>query len=520
MCNPSISRIHIAYGSESGNAQALATELANQPFLQAYQTSVSTLNETDPNAFDQHTLLLVVTSSFGDGEPPENADEFLETLEKMTALSCRYCVFGLGDVAYDHFCGFSKQVDDALQHKQAKALIERVDADLNFREIFKQWLPLLQQALAELPELPVSHQLSVQVYNENTVYQAEVLEIQRLALSEPAVYHLRLSLKNSGIFYQAGDLVYVQIEQPDEVLAQYAQWFDDKSAVEMLRKKELRLLSKNLLRDVSKITGNAELKELTKISNKKALESYLYGHDLLDVLRDFDPEKKVTLADLTEITANLTARAYSISSCGKTHPEYTDLCIRHVAYHLGERDYQGTASDQLAQLRIGQKIAIFLKANPTFRLPEKLNAPLVMIGSGTGIAPFIGFLQALEGQKINVESDLFFGERHRAKDFLYQETLENYQRKGVLTHLFTAFSRDQAEKYYVQNALEEQAEHIWSRIQQGAYFYICGSKSMSKAVDDALIKIAADIGNRPYVDAFDNVVAELIAAGRLLRDVY
>ncbi|WP_109078240.1 diflavin oxidoreductase [Aggregatibacter kilianii] len=520
MCNPSISRIHIAYGSESGNAQALATELANQPFLQAYPTALSTLNDTDLNTLDNQTLLVIITSSFGDGEPPENADEFLETLEKMTALSSRYCVFGLGDVTYDYFCGFSKQVDEVLQQKQAKPLIERVDADLNFREIFKQWLPLLQQALTELPAQPLSHALSVQVYNENTVYQAEVLEIQRLAQAEPAVYHLRLSLKDSGIFYQAGDLVYVQIEQPDEALAPYAEWFGDKSAVEILRKKELRLLSKNVLRDISKITGNAELKDLTKISNKKALESYLYGHDLLDVLRDFDPEKKVSLADVTEMLANLTARAYSISSCGKTHPEYTDLCIRHIHYRLGERDYQGTASDQLAQLKVGQKIPVFVKANPTFRLPEHLNAPLVMIGSGTGIAPFIGFLQYLEGQQVKVESDLFFGERHRATDFLYQETLENFRQQGVLTHLFTAFSRDQAEKYYVQNALSAQAEHIWSRIQQGAYFYICGSKSMSKAVDDALIQIASDIGNRPYVDAFDNIVAELVAAGRLLRDVY
>ena len=520
MSNNPLSRVHIAYGSESGNAQALATELANQPCLQAYTVSVSSLNETHPSMLDSQTLLLVITSSFGDGEPPANADDFLETLENLTALSCCYCVFGLGDVTYEHFCGFSQKVDEALQSKQAQPLIERVDADIYYREIFKQWLPLLQQALNDLPQQPLSHQLSVQVYNENIVYYAEVLDIQHLAQSDPAVYHLRLSLKDSGIFYQAGDLLYVQIEQPDEVLAHYVNWFDDQSAVEILRKKELRLLSKNVLRDVSKITGNAALKDLTKISNKKALESYLYGHDLLDVLCDFDPEKKVRLADLTTILANLTARAYSISSCGKTHPDYTDLCIRHVYYSLGERHYQGTASNQLAQLKVGQKVAVFVKSNSTFHLPESLDAPLVMIGSGTGIAPYIGFLQHLESQKPTVESYLFFGERYRAKDFLYQAELENYLANGTLTRLFTAFSRDQAEKYYVQDALAEQAELIWSLIQQGAYFYICGSKSMSKAIDDALINIASTIGHRPYVDAFDNIVAELVAAGRLQRDVY
>ena len=189
MSNNPLSRVHIAYGSESGNAQALATELANQPFLQAYTVSVSSLNETHPSMLDSQTLLLVITSSFGDGEPPANADDFLETLENLTALSCRYCVFGLGDVTYEHFCGFSQKVDEALQSKQAQPLIERVDADLNYREIFKQWLPLLQQALNDLPQQPLSHQLSVQVYNENTVYQAEVLDIQHLAQSDPAVYH-------------------------------------------------------------------------------------------------------------------------------------------------------------------------------------------------------------------------------------------------------------------------------------------------------------------------------------------
>lgn len=515
-----ISHIHIAYGSESGNAEKIAQQLAQQDFLSTYSLTLATLNETDLNTLYQDTFLLIITSSFGDGEPPENADEFAEKLENLTACNVQYAIFGLGDITYEKFCGYSKQLDSLLQTKSAKPLIERVDADLNYQAIFEQWLPLVQQALTHSNEQPISHQLSVQVYGETSAYQAKVLDIQHLANSEPAVYHVRLSLQDSGIFYQAGDLIYVKVQQPDTLLAEYAKWFDDQAAIETLRYKELRLLSKNVLRDIQKICGSSELKDLTKISNKKALEQYLYGHDLLDVLRDFDPEKTMSLANLEEILANLAARAYSISSCGKTHPDYVDLCVRHIHYNLDGRTYQGTASDYLAKLQAGEFVSIFAQANPNFRLPENLNKPVVMIGSGTGIAPHIAFLQALDNQDQKVESYLFFGERYRAKDFLYQTELENYLTNGTLTQLFNAFSRDQAEKFYVQDALAQQAELVWKLIQQGGYFYICGSKAMSKEIDAALIKIADEIGGQPYVDDFNNIIAQLVAEGRLMRDVY
>ena len=302
-----ISHIHIAYGSESGNTEALAKQLHQLDWLQAHQPSLCTLNELDFSRLQADDLLLILTSSFGDGEPPANADEFANSLENLTAFPCYYALFGLGDTSYDKFCGFSQQIEALLNQKQAKALIARVDADLNYQAIFKQWLPLLQQVLQTPANETLAHDLSVKVYNEKTVYEAEVLEIKHLAQSEPAVYHLRLSLQNSGIFYQAGDLVYVQVSQPDEALALYENWFEQ--SAEGLRNKELRLLSKNVLRDLNKILDNAELKNLLKISNKKALETYLYGRDLLDVLRDFDAEKRISLQDLEECLPNLTARA-------------------------------------------------------------------------------------------------------------------------------------------------------------------------------------------------------------------
>ncbi|WP_150538535.1 diflavin oxidoreductase [Actinobacillus vicugnae] len=516
----SISHVHIGYGSESGNAEQLAQQLAQQTFLQPYQPTLATLNDTDLSSLDPHSLLLIVTSSFGDGEPPENAEDFIENyLANPTAYQGRYAIFGLGDASYDKFCGYSQKLDQLLQSQQVSALIERVDADLNYQEIFKKWLPLVERAITQPETTPVAHDLSVKVYDEKRTYQAKVLEIQPLAHAEPAVYHIRLSLKNSGIFYQAGDLIYVQVQQPAHLLDTFVQWFGDKSATEQLRYKELRILSKNVLRDLAKICANTALKDLLKIANKKALEQYLYGHDLLDVLRDFDPEKTISLADLQNILGNLTARAYSISSCGKTHPEYVDLCVRQVQYQLAERHYYGTASCQLAQLQAGDFVQIFAKSNPHFHLPTNAK-PIVMIGSGTGIAPYIGFLQNLATQSSPNSSYLFFGERYMAKDFLYQAELEQHLQNGTLTRLFTAFSRDQAEKFYVQDVLAQQAALVWLLIEQGAYFYVCGSKAMSKAIDETLIQIAEQEGNQSYVDAFNNIVAQLVAEKRLLRDVY
>lgn len=513
------SHIHIAYGSESGRAEQLAKMLAQQPFLANCHTTLSTLNETDLNTLNQQSLLLILTSSFGDGEAPANADQFANLLENQAACPFSYAIFGLGDTAYEQFCGYSKQLDATLQSKQCHAFIARVDADLNYQTIFTQWQSLLEQALSQSLTETITHNLSVKVYGETESYQANILAIKQLAQSQPPVYHLRLSLKESGIFYQAGDLLYVKAPNTLELLAQFETWFNDPQAKSYLENKELRLLNKNVLRDVAKLCGNQALKDLTKIANKKSLESYLYGHDVFDLLNDFDPEKRLSLHDLAALLPPLNPRAYSISSCGKTHPEYVDLCVREVQYQLGKRNYQGTASGYLAHRQVGDFVHIFAKSNPTFHLTEQ-SAPIVMIGSGTGIAPYIGFLQALQSEQRKNPTYLFFGERHKKTDFLYQTELENFIKNGTLTALFTAFSRDQAEKYYVQDALKQQAELIWQLIGQGAFFYICGSKAMSKAIDEALLSIADTIGQQPYVDDFNNIVATLVAEGRLMRDVY
>lgn len=515
-----IEHIYIAYGSESGNAEALANQLYQQAFLQGYALSISPLNDLKLEQLTSNGLLLVLASTFGDGEPAGNADEFLEQLNNFEALPFAYSIFALGDITYPQFCGFGKAVDLRLADKQARQLIQTVEADLNYQQIFNQWLKLLQQALTDLPTESIQHSLSVKVYHEQNAFYAQVLQIEKLAQSEPAVYHLRLDLKNSGIIYQAGDLLYVNIENPDSLLQQYAQYWQDEAVYTQLRNKELRLLSKNLLREIAKLCNHSELKALLKISNKKALEAYIYGRDLLDVLIDFDPQRMLSLAQLEPILPQLLARAYSISSCGRTHPEYVDLCVREVNYQLNNRTYQGTASHYLAQLATGDQVELFVRSNPTFHLPENPDVPIIMVGAGTGIAPFIGFLQTRQQQPIRAKSYLFFGERFHQRDFLYQLVLQGYLADQTLTALFCAFSRDQTEKFYVQDAIVQQAELLWSLLKQGAHLYICGSKAMGKAVEESVLRIAEQIGNQPYLDDFNNIIADLVNQNRLHRDLY
>ena len=515
-----IRSIRIAYGSESGNAQALAQDLFGQAFLQKYDLHFSDLNGLDLSALGADSLLLIITSSFGEGGPPANADNFSDGLRALGSLPIRYCVFGLGDTSYPAFCGFSKALAAALAQKQARPLIEPVEADLDYWAIYRQWLPLLQTALENPPDRPLTHRLSVTAYGRNAAYAAPVISCGHMAASAPEAYRLRLDLAGSGIAYQAGDLLYVNVSQPDALLDEYAAYFGSEQARTLLKHKELRLLDKTLLRTLAKICDSAELKDLLKISNKKALEQFLYGHDLLDVLRTFDPGRKITLAQLAEAAADINPRAYSAATCGRACPDHIEICVRRIRYRLGGRDYEGTASSLLCGMAAGGRVEVFAKSNTNFHLPASGHAPIVMIGAGTGIAPFIGFLQNLASAAPRPESHLFFGERREAADFLYREELQAYLEQGVLTGLYTAFSRDGAEKYYVQDALYAQSRLVWDLIQRGAYFYICGGKDMAKAVEGTLIRISEETGGRSGGNLFDNIVADLTGAGRLRKDVY
>ena len=521
-----LEQILIAYGSESGNAESLAKQLNSNSFPTQIKIDLVELNKVQLTSLNSKVLLLIITSTFGDGEPPGNADTFLASLEDhQKPLPFQYAVFALGDVAYSNFCRFGQQLDLLLSEKGATRIINRVDADLDYRAFFAQWANTLNTVLEGNNE--IGHQLNLQVkpYNEATPHIARIIEVKKLNIGEPGVYSVLIDITGSNMNYRAGDLLYIiPPSQPEQLLNGLSAWFNV-NVTEQLKDKELRLISKSTLRTLAKKSKNSELKEKLKTKNKQALADYLYGRDILDILEDCENPEFISLDELTQLLPKQTPRAYSISSSGIALDDQkgittVSLCIRDIAYELNTRLHVGTCSHYLANCKSGDELSVFIRSNPEFHLDDDLNVPIIMIGAGTGIAPYIGFLQQRQIQESRADAALFFGERNTENDFLYKYELDNWLEQYVLTELITAFSRDQAQKYYVQDAMVKNGSMIWDYLQRGAIIYVCGSKdNLAKPIDQALINIAQEHGGLSFEQAEQNIM-QLSATDRYRKDLY
>jgi len=522
-----LEQIIIAYGSESGNAESLAKQLNSNSFPKKIKIDLVELNKVQLTSLNNKTLLLIITSTFGDGEPPGNADTFLTSLENhQQPLSFQYAVFALGDVAYSNFCHFGQQLDLLLFEKSAVRIINRVDADLDYRAFFTQWVNTLNTVLDGNEH--IGHQLNLQVkpYNEAMPHKAKVVEVKKLNDGEPGVYSIELDITGSNMNYRAGDLLYIlPSNQAESLLNGLSEWFNNVNVADELNNKELRLISKSTLRKLASKSKNIELKEKLKTRNKLALADYLYGRDILDILQDCESSGFISLAELSQLLPQQTPRAYSISSSGIVRSEQVgiervSLCIRDIAYELNTRLHVGTCSHYLANCKPNDELNVFTRSNPDFHLEDELNVPIIMIGAGTGIAPYIGFLQQRQIQEKRADAVLFFGERKAKNDFLYNNELNNWLKDNVLTELITAFSRDQEQKYYVQDAMIKNGSMIWDYLQRGAIIYVCGSKdNLAKPIDQALINIAQMHGELSFDQAEQNIM-QLSATDRYRKDLY
>lgn len=487
--------IVIGFGSESGNARGLAQELHSHPDLQAFSPRLLPLNEITAELLTGDAPLILITSSFGDGEPPSNAEAFLNALNEAGPLpGLRYAVFGLGDTGYPTFCGFSKQVDRLLTERKATPLMNRVDADSNFREFFDQWVPVLVKALHGDEEAAKALTLQVRAYGEHDAFPAPVLERRRLNTSEPAAWHVRLSVQGSGMHWRAGDTLNVLPENDPELLQAIADWYGDADATTLLRHRELRLVSKGVLRELGKLSDNEALKDLLKFKNRKALDDYLWHADVLDVLQDFCTPGQVPLVELSKLLSPTLIRSYSIAS--PDHDAHLDLCVREVHYEHKGRTHRGSATRWLTTT--DEPVRVYCRSNPGFHLTPDASVPLILIGTGTGIAPLLGLLREMQTRGERRETCLIFGEKQREHDFLYQSELEAMQQDGTLGQLHLAFSRDGAQKYYVQHAIADQAAALQDMLARGAHIYLCGNKAhLEAAVSGAIDQIMADTADAP-----------------------
>lgn len=535
-------QLHILYGSQTGNAEALAQTAAKSARAKGLVPVVQALGDVDLDVFATMRHVLIVTSTYGEGEMPDNAQLFWDAISASTAPrleQMHFAVLAIGDTGYDGFCQAGKFIDMRLEQLGAKRVVDRIDCDIDFEEPSSEWLNSSMPQFAasagssgtvleSAPEAPV-----IPGSNKSNPYAAALITNKRLSGEHSAkdIRHFEFDLSDSGLKYEAGDaLGVIPVNEPSLVsllLTQLNADYEtpvpgfDRSLGDLLTYQfEISEPSRKLIEWVGQNTTNQELRHVLQHDDKDALGVWLWGKDTLDLLQ-LELTRTLAVPEFVALLRPLQHRAYSISSSSKAHPDQVHLTVASVRYHSGGRNRGGVCSTYLAErVRRGEKPAIFISPNKSFRVPANNSAPLIMVGPGTGIAPFRAFLQERQATGAQGKNWLFFGDQHQEHDFIYQDELLAWRDNGLLTRLDLAFSRDQEKKIYVQSRMLEQGAELYAWLQEGAYFYVCGDASrMAKDVDNALYEVVRQFGGLSTERAAD-YVDQLKKEKRYLRDVY
>ncbi|WP_026582063.1 assimilatory sulfite reductase (NADPH) flavoprotein subunit [Bacillus sp. J33] len=536
--------VTILFGSQTGNAQSLAKKAGKTLEERGFQVTVSSMSDFKPNNLKKLKNLLIVVSTHGEGDPPDNALTFHEFVHGRRAPKLeelRFSVLALGDSSYEFFCQTGKDFDKRLEELGGTRITSRVDCDLDFEEPAAEWVEAVfaglnegQGTAASASGIAPSAQAPAEtVYSRSNPFRAEVLENINLngRGSNKETRHLELSLEGSGLTYQPGDSLGVYPENDPELvdlLLAEMNW-DPEEAVKVkdevmtlkdaLRSRlEITVLTKPIVEKAAKLSGNEELQSL--VSESEQLKVYMDGRDLLDLIRDFKPWNG-SAQDFVSILRKMPARLYSISSSYEANPEEVHLTIGAVRYDAHGRERKGVCSILCAErLQPGDTLPVFVQHNENFKLPENPETPIIMVGPGTGVAPFRAFMQEREETGAEGKSWMFFGDQHFVTDFLYQTEWQQWLKDGVLTKMDVAFSRDGEEKVYVQHRMLENSQELFEWLQEGAAVYICGDeKNMAHDVHNTLIDIIEKEGgmSREQASAY---LADMQKNKRYQRDVY
>lgn len=539
--------VTILYGTQTGNCQELAEGFTKQLEEQAYTVEVSAMNDFKPRDVKKLKNLLVIVSTHGEGDPPDNAIPFHEFLNGKRAPEVKelhYSVLSLGDSSYEFFCKTGQDFDEYFEKLGATRLADRVDCDLDFDDPAAEWFKEVFKSLEEVTGSPgqatadgvIPVQTTTSVYSRTNPFQAEVLENINLSGrgSNKENRHLELSIEDSGIEFLPGDSlgIYPKNKEQlvDELIAEMS-WDKDqtvkigKEGETSLREAlhtyyEITVLTKPLLQKIAELTGNEEIKLILEDEDGQELRDYIYGRDLLDVLRDFSLQN-LSAERVTEILRKMPARLYSIASSYQANPEEVHLLIGALRYESHDREREGVCSVHIAEnIEPGDTLSVYVQKNDQFRLPENPETPIIMVGPGTGIAPFRSFIEERDEIDATGESWLFFGDQHYVTDFLYQVEWQRFLEDGALTKLDVAFSRDGEEKVYVQHKMQENGEELYNWLEKGAVFYVCGDEEyMAHDVHETLLKIIAEHGNKTPEEA-EEYIQNLQQDKRYQRDVY
>ncbi|WP_448011687.1 assimilatory sulfite reductase (NADPH) flavoprotein subunit [Bacillus altitudinis] len=538
--------VTVLYGSQTGNSEGLAKKTAQHLEEKGFQVTLSSMSDFKPNNLKKINNLLVIVSTHGEGDPPDNALSFHEYVHgrrapKLDHLS--FSVLSLGDSSYEFFCQTGKEFDERFEELGGTRLFDRVDCDLDYDEPFSEWLQGVASSLSEgeavsLPqESAGANNQAVSEYSRTNPFYAEVLENINLngRGSNKETRHLELSLEGSGLVYEPGDSLGIYPTNDPALVDELIQtcgWNAEESVTvhkngDTLPLKdaltshfEITVLTKPLLQKIAELTKSESLHALLEEGNEEKLKEYIAGRDLVDAARDFGPFEG-TAADFTALLRKIPARLYSIASSLKANDEEVHLTIGAVRYDAHGRERQGVCSILCAErLQPGDTLPVYIQHNQNFKLPQDPDAPIIMVGPGTGIAPFRSFMQEREELGANGKSWLFFGDQHFVTDFLYQTEWQKWLKDGVLTKMDVAFSRDTEEKVYVQHQMKKQSKELFDWLEQGAYVYICGDeKHMAHDVHNTLLSIIQEEGAMSKEKA-ESYLANLQQQKRYQRDVY
>lgn len=534
--------IAIYYGSQTGNARRLAEKAGTQLQAAGHGTRLSSLAGLRPRDLRGVDQALFVVSTQGDGEPPEDCREFFDALDADAApqlTQLRYAVLALGDSSYPQYCAAGRRLDARLAALGAQAVQDRLDADLDYARSSTAWLQQWQASLpvqqSRHPELSLTLPAtrSTPLATPDQPLSLEVLANQPLTTSAALreVRHLELAFEPGRLSYQPGDALGLRFSNPPELveplLAVLGSIATDRVEVDgqactleqaLSERLEISRLGRRLLQALAERSGDARLQALLAPTAATELQAFLRSHQLLDVLQQWPG--LVDAALLAEALPPLQQRLYSIASSPLARADEVHLTVALRSEQLGERRAFGACSTAISRLQAGASIGAWVEPNARFRLPTDESRDVIMIGPGTGVAPFRAFLAERTARGASGRNWLVFGCRRRHDDFLYQSEWLAARREGRLQRLSTAFSRDSAQRIYVQDQIRAEGAELYRWIEAGAHLYLCGDAfAMAPAVEAALIDVLA-AGAGVDAEAGAAQLAELRRSGRFAVDVY
>lgn len=543
---PQNETITILSASQTGNARRLSEQLRERLINEKLNVNLVNAGEYKFKQIAQEKVLVIVASTQGEGEPAEEAVALYKYLYSKKAPDLNgtaYAVFALGDSSYEKFCQAGKDFDTQLAKLGAQSLLNRIDADVEYQAEADGWIEELAQLLkARVPTQSASQLIEAQSgaideihtspYTKTAPLTASLAVSQKITgrNSLKDVRHIEIDLGDSGLRYQPGDALGVWFDNDPLLVDELVQllWLKGDESVQV---GESIYTVREALTHHLELTQNTHLivekyahlskddSLLSLISDKQAILHFAQNTPIVDMVRQAAAQP--TAQEFVDILRPLTPRLYSIASSQAETADEVHVTVGVVRYDIDGRARTGGASGFLAdRLKEGDDLRIFIEHNDNFRLPSDSSKPVIMIGPGTGIAPFRAFMQQRDNDEATGKNWLFFGNPHFVEDFLYQVEWQRYVKDGLLTHISLAWSRDQAQKVYVQDKLREEGEQVWRWIEDGAHIYVCGDANhMARDVEQALLDIISQYGNMDNESA-DEFLSELRVERRYQRDVY